>query len=196
MKYHYIFVNQTRYGTSNVAKYLYTATFKASTKLYKTTLPYDMIFAKYDTSTSDEQVEKLTREFNIHYIDCIGSLIYLLSKKVDLSFAAQVSRFSENPGKVHIEGLVHILRYIRDNKTLGLKYYTVVNDAPVTDLLRKDSIKTENQFMVFLILVGKIVQTLAEVQEHTLFLIKAGQFTMAHMFQDQLINQMQKVSTM
>ena len=52
-------------------------------------------------------------------------------------------------GKVHFEGLLHILRYIRDNKTLGLKYYADMNDAPVTDLLRQYSIKTENQLMDF-----------------------------------------------
>ena len=56
-----------------VAKYLDTVTFKVSKKFYKTTLPSDMIFTKADASTSDEQVEKLTREFSIHYRACIGS---------------------------------------------------------------------------------------------------------------------------
>ena len=32
---------------------------------------------------------------------------------------------------------------------MGLKYYTDMNDAPVTDLLRQASIKTENQLMDF-----------------------------------------------
>ena len=31
--------------------------------------------------------------------------------------------------------------------------------------------------------------------EHKLYFIKVGQLTMAHMFQDQLTNQVQKVST-
>ena len=61
MKDHSIYLDHDRYATSVVAKYLYTATVKASTKFYKTTLPYDMVFTKDDTSTSDEQVEKLTR---------------------------------------------------------------------------------------------------------------------------------------
>ena len=42
-----------------------------------------------------------------------------------------------------------MLRYIRDNKTLGLKYYTDPNDAPVTDLLRQANIKTKNQLKAF-----------------------------------------------
>ena len=87
-------------------------------------------------------------EYHIHYRDCIGSLIYLLSTRLDLSFAVhKLSMFSANPGKVHFEGLVHLLRYIRDNKTLGLKYYADINDAPVTDLLRQSNIKTNNHLM-------------------------------------------------
>ena len=81
MRDHSIFVDQARYATSIVEKRLDTATVKASTKVYKTTLTSDMIFTKADISTSDEQVEKLTREFNINYRACIGSLIYLLSTR-------------------------------------------------------------------------------------------------------------------
>ena len=76
MKDYSITVDQARYATSIVAKYLDTATVKAITKFYKTTLPSDMIFTKEDVSTSDEQVENLTREFSIHYRACIGSLIF------------------------------------------------------------------------------------------------------------------------
>ena len=69
---------------------------------------------------------------------------------MDLSFAVHnLAKFSANPGKVHFEGLVHLLRYIRDNKTLGLKYYADLNDAPVTDLLRQANINTKNHWMAF-----------------------------------------------
>ena len=67
-----------------------------------------------------------------------------------LSFAVhKLAKFSANPGKVHFEGLVHILRYIKENKTLGLKYYVDMNDAPVYNLLRQDSIKSENHLIDF-----------------------------------------------
>ena len=109
-----------------------------------------MIFTKSDTSTSDEQFMKLTREFNIHCRACIGSLINFLSARVDLSFPVHnLEKFSGNLGKVQFEVLVHLLRYIRDNKTLGLKYYSDMSDPPVTDLLRQNSIKTENHLMDF-----------------------------------------------
>ena len=123
---------------------------KVSNKFYKTTLPADMIFTKEDVSTSDEQIDKLTREYNIHYRACIGSLMYLLSTRVDLSFAVhKLAKFSANTGKVNFEGLVHFLIYIRDNKTLGLKYNADLNDAPVTDISRKDNTKTKNHLIAF-----------------------------------------------
>ena len=90
--------------------------------------------------------------------------------------------------------MVHLLRYIRENKNSGLKYYADMNDEPVSDLLRQASIKNENHLMDFMIIVGKIFHTLEEVQEHTLSFIKVGQLTMAHMFQDHFLNKFQKVS--
>ena len=104
LKDHSISVDQARYTTSIVAKYMDTATVKVSNKFYKTTLPADMIFTKEDDSTSDEKIERLAREYNIHYRACIGSLIYLLSTRVDLSFSVhKLAKFSANPGKLHFE---------------------------------------------------------------------------------------------
>ena len=65
---------------------------------------------------------------------------------MDLSFSVQkLEKVSSNPGKVHFEGLVHLLSYIDYIKTLGLNYYDGINDAPLTDILRQASINTENQ---------------------------------------------------
>ena len=107
-----------------------------------------MIFAKSDAYTSYEQVEKLTREFNIRYRSCIGSLIYFLSTRVYLSFSVhKLAMFSSNPGKVYFGVLVNLLRNIRDNKTLGLNYYDDMNDLPLSELLIKAIINTENQLV-------------------------------------------------
>ena len=56
-------------------------------------------------------------------------------------FSAKAGTFSSNPGRVHFEDLVHLLRSIRDNNNLGLKYYSKIEDAPIYDLLRQYSIK-------------------------------------------------------
>ena len=162
MKDHSISVDQDIYATSIVAKYLGTCIVKTSTKFYTTTLPYDLIFNKSDASTSDKQVENLTRGLNINYRACIGLLIYLLSTRVDLSFAVhKLAKYSSNPGRVHFEGLVHLLIYIMDNKTLGLNYYDYMKDAPLSDLLRQTSIKTLNQLMAFYDYSRNFFQTLA-----------------------------------
>ena len=56
MKDNSISIDQARYNTSIVDKYLETATVKTSKKFYHTTLPSDMIFNKSDASISDEKV--------------------------------------------------------------------------------------------------------------------------------------------
>ena len=115
IKDHSISVDQDIYATSVVDKYLDTSTVETSTKFYNTTFPSDMIFTKEDAYTSHEQVEKLNWEFNIHYRYFIGSLVYLLSKRVHFSFSVQkLEKISSNPGKVHFEVLVHLLRHIRE----------------------------------------------------------------------------------
>ena len=69
---------------------------------------------------------------------------------MDLSFSVHnLEKFSENPGKIHFEGLLHLLGYISDNKNLGLNYYANINVALVSDLLRQSIIKTENQLIDF-----------------------------------------------
>ena len=104
MKDHSISVDQDRYTTYIVEKYLDNATVKASTKFYKTSFLSDMIFTKADTSTNDEKFEKLTREFNIHYRACIGSLVYLLSTRVDLSFAVhKLEKFHQTLVKYNLK---------------------------------------------------------------------------------------------
>ena len=150
MKDHSISVDQDRYDTSIVAKYLDNSMVKASKKFYETTLPSDMIFTKADTYTTDQKFEKFTRESNIHYIACIGSFIYLLYTRVDFSFAVhKLEKFSSNFGKIHFEGLEYLLIYIRENNTLVLHYYDDMKDAPLTDLLIQASIKTKDQLMAF-----------------------------------------------
>ena len=54
LKDHSISVDQARYATFIVAKYLDTATVKTSKKIYKTKLTSDMIFTKEDVAASEE----------------------------------------------------------------------------------------------------------------------------------------------
>ena len=73
----------------------------------------------------------------------MGSLIYLLSTRVDLCFAGhELENISTNPGKVHFEDLIHLWRYIRYKKNLGLIYYDKIEDKPLSELLIQDIIRT------------------------------------------------------
>ena len=150
MEDHSISIDQASHVTSIVAKYLDAATVMGSKKFYKTTFPSDMIVTKSGASISNEKIYKLTRDFNIKYRPCIWSLMHLLFTKVHLSFSVhKLAKFSSNSGKLHFESLVHLSRYIRDNKTLGMKYYDDMNDSLLSGLLIKGSIKTRNQLMDF-----------------------------------------------
>ena len=76
-------------------------------------------------------------------------ILYFIYESGFLLFSTQVGHFSSNTGKVHFEGLLRLLRYIRDSKKLGLKYYAKIEDTPLSDILRQISIKTNKQLMVF-----------------------------------------------
>ena len=55
---------------------------------------------------------------------------------MDLCFAVHyMAKFSSNNGKVNFEGLVHLLRYIRDKKNLELNYYSNIDGATLYELL-------------------------------------------------------------
>ena len=64
-----------------------------------------------------------------------------------------------------------------------MKYYKYLNDATVTYLLRQANIKTKNHLMAFSDYSWQDFPDTGEVQEHTIFSIKVGQLTMAHIFQ-------------
>ena len=83
----------------------------------------------------------LSIEYNIHYKACLGSLIYLFYTKVDLCFVVhKLAKFSSNTGKLQLKCLLHLFRYIRDNKNLGLKYYDKIEDATLSDVLIQASV--------------------------------------------------------
>ena len=68
---------------------------------------------------------------------------------MDLYFVVhKLAKLSSNPGKVHFEGLVQLLRYIMYNKSLILRYYSKIEDTPLTELLRQARINTEKKFMM------------------------------------------------
>ena len=86
---------------------------------------------------------------------------------------------------------MHLLRYIGYNKTLVLKYYSDMKDAPLSDILRQAIIKNENQFMAFPDYSWQDCPDTGRSTGAYIIFIKVVQLTMKHMFQDKLLNQVQ-----
>ena len=75
---------------------------------------------------------------------------------MDLCFTVhKLVNFASNPGKLHFEGLVHLLIFVLDYKNLGLRYYAKREDAPLSDLLIQASIKIDKKLMVLFDFIWK-----------------------------------------
>ena len=71
--------------------------------------------------TSDAEMEQM---INIPYRSAIGSLMYLSTCiRPDISAAvSELSKFSQNPGAEHWEGVKRVLRYVSSTVGEGLLY--------------------------------------------------------------------------
>ena len=75
-----------------------------------------------------------------------------------------------------------------------MKYHSDIKDAPLSDLSRQANIKTENKLMVFYDSSWQYFPDPGRSTGAYIIFMKVGQLTMSRMFQDQLLNQVQKVS--
>jgi hypothetical protein len=92
----------------------------------------------------------LQSEYNIDFASCVGSLIYLGMTCVDISYAVnKMVKYTRRLGRKHFEVLIHLLRYLRDNSYLGLRYYSDINESPLTGMLTGQNIKEKQLFYGF-----------------------------------------------
>ena len=151
---------------------------------------------KEDDSTSDEQVEVLSIEYNIHYIDCVGSLIYLLSTKVDLYFAVHKL---ENFHQILVKYTLKVWYTCWDiSWTTRIWDWDIMPRYMMNLYLNswdKLALILRTNWWCSLIPSGRTLHILAELQDHILCFIKVDQLIISHMFQVQLLNQVLKVST-
>jgi hypothetical protein len=94
--------------------------------------------------------KKISEEYNIGYASCIGSLIYLGMTRTDILYAVnKVAKFTKHPGRKHFDALIHVLRYLRDNTYLGIRFYHDVTEAPITKMLMMENIQQTHPFYGF-----------------------------------------------
>ncbi|MGH7973945.1 MAG: reverse transcriptase domain-containing protein [bacterium] len=144
-----ITVDQSRYAKAITARYTNKINALLADK-YDRALPPLWIASKEDCSASEADSAKLEKYYNLDYRSCTGALIYLNFTRPDIVFAVmKLVKFSNNPGKSHFEALIHLLGYIRDNASLGLRFYSNLEEAPVTKLLKEHNITPRRALFSF-----------------------------------------------
>ncbi len=143
-------LDQSRYCLSLIKKYLDAAGCKKVVHYHNTPLPLDFIPTLDDCSLDEVAAEHLSVEYNINYASCIGSLIYLTMTRIDITHAVnKLAKFSHRTGKSHFEALFHVLRYLRDNCYLGIKFYSNLEEAPLIKMLHSQNIEQHHPFFGF-----------------------------------------------
>lgn len=143
-------IDQSRYCMAIIKKYLETAGAKKVPNQHSTPLALDFVPTSEDCSVDENASKLLEQEYNFEYASCIGSLIYLAMTRCDITFAVnKLAKFSERPGKKHFEAILHVLRYLRDNTFIGLKFYSNASEAPITHMLHEAGIQQDHPFYTF-----------------------------------------------
>ncbi len=137
-------LDQSHYCLAIVKRYLDTPETKKVLTAHTTPLPSDFIPSTADCSQDEAKAKQLALEYNIDYASCIGSLIYLGMTRVDIVFAVnKLAKFTHRPGKAHFKAVLHLLRYLRDNIYLGLKFYSEISDSPIIHVLHSNKISQD-----------------------------------------------------
>jgi hypothetical protein len=137
-------LDQSRYCLSIVKKYLESAGCAKNIRHHTTPLPLDFIPTSDDCSVDEREAELLQTEYNIDFASCVGSLIYLGMTRVDISYAVnKMAKYTQKPGRKHFDAITHLLRYLRDNSHLGLRYYSEITDSPINQMLSQQNINVQ-----------------------------------------------------
>jgi hypothetical protein len=145
-----ISIDQSRYCLSVVKRYLDTAGCPKVNRTHSSPLPAEFVPSADDCSPSQEAVKALEEQYNIAYDSCVGALIYLAQTRPDIAFPVnKLAKFSRSPGTKHFEAILHLLRYLRDNTYLGLRYYSNANDSPIYKSLQDNKINETGLLLAY-----------------------------------------------
>jgi hypothetical protein len=134
-------LDQSRYCMALVKKYLDVAGAPKVDRLHATPLALDFVPTSDDCSADEEIAKRLEQEYNIDFASCIGSLIYLGMTRCDIVHAVnKLAKYTRQPGRNHFEALLHVLRYLRDNSLMGIRFYSNLTRAPLINMLRSQEI--------------------------------------------------------
>jgi hypothetical protein len=143
-------LNQSRYCLSIIKRYLETAGAARNDRPHITPFALDFVPTADDCSSDENAALQLQKEYNIDFASCIGSLIYLGKTRCDIVYAVnKLAKFTRQPGRNHFNALLHLLRYLRDNALLGIKFYSDLSQAPLIATLKSQKIGQSSPFFGF-----------------------------------------------
>jgi hypothetical protein len=61
----------------------------------------------------------------------------------------KLAKFNRQPGRYHLDSIVHLLRYIRDSPSFAIKYYSEYKASPIYQLLKQNGINTSSELITF-----------------------------------------------
>jgi hypothetical protein len=103
-----------------------------------------------DCSKDEETAKTLQEEYGIDYASCAGTLLYLSHTRPDITYAVVKSaKYTRHPGVAKMEALLHLLRCLRDNLYLGMKYNSDITMSPITRLLSNNGTSLDNPLCTF-----------------------------------------------
>ncbi len=131
-------------------RFLEKAGAKKKPRFHSTILPAEFTPSVEDCSMDEETTKTLQEEYGIDFASCVEALLYLSHTRPDITYAVvKFAKYSRCPGVVQMEALLHLLRYLRDNMYLGLKFYSDITMSPVTILLSSNGISLDSPLCTF-----------------------------------------------
>jgi hypothetical protein len=105
------------------------------------------ILSKKDCPTTPEDIADMADK-NTLYRSILGSLNYLAQwTRPDLSYmCSQLSRFSNNPGKLHLECLKRALRYLQGTIDQGIVFSSNLNNPNMTSFAESAEIYVDADY--------------------------------------------------
>lgn len=87
----------------------------------------------------------MQEEYGVVFALSVGALLYFSHTRPAITLAViKFAKFTQHPGGAHVETLLHLLRCLRGNRYLGLKFYSDINLSLITCLLSSNGIAFDN----------------------------------------------------
>ena len=145
----HISIDQDQYVRNITSRF--EKAFKHPFKNKDSPLPTTFIPSKKDCPQNDPQIKEVKLRFgNLNYRSVIGALLYVsCCTRPDIAYAVnKLAKFSNNPGIVHFRGLLHLIGYLKNTSTKGLRFFSNYEDSSIYKLLSEHDISTTNQSVI------------------------------------------------